>query len=56
MLLTSYPRLVLQYQVQLIFIQHRRIILVTCNRNLMTVTLTTFSHSDNFKQGLALNL
>ena len=32
------------------------LILVTCNQNLMTVTLTSFPCSKNFKQRLALNL
>ena len=45
-----------QYQVQLIFIQHRKIIFVMGNQNLLTVTLTPFPCSDNLNQGLALNV
>ena len=46
----------LQHQVQLIFIQNRKIILMMCDQNLLTVTLTSFPCSDNLNQGLALNV
>jgi len=46
----------LQHQVQLIFIPNGKIILMMCDQNLLTVTLTSFPCSDNLNQGLALNV